>query len=249
MEWVRKMDEKLGATIGRHDNLTDTAAPSGGNDAQSVQDNVGATIGRHDNVTDTAAPSGCNDMQSVQDNVGATIGRLHKTDEFGKPLRRKKNRLENFDYSTCGGYFVTICTSERRNYFWANAKVPIGCPQDAEIINHPQDVKLSDYGKIVDIAINNIPVVYPAVSIEEYIVMPDHVHILLVIHADESGRPLVAPTLARIVQQFKGYVTKQIGFSIWQKLYFDHVIRNRQDYEKHVKYIYENPIHWYYDDR
>ena len=57
-----------------------------------------------------------------------------------------------------------------------------------------------------------------------------------------------APTMSRVVQQLKGYITKRIGCSIWQKLFVDHVIRNREDYEEHVKYIYENPIRWYYDE-
>ena len=59
---------------------------------------------------------------------------------------------------------------------------------------------------------------------------------------------MVAPTVSRLIQQMKGYVTKRIGVSIWQKLFFDHVIRNRQDYEEHMQYIYENPMRWYYDE-
>ena len=57
---------------------------------------------------------------------------------------------------------------------------------------------------------------------------------------------MVAPTMSRVVQQMKGYVTKRIGKSIWQKLFTDHIIRNREDYEEHVKYIHENPMRWYY---
>ncbi len=53
---------------------------------------------------------------------------------------------------------------------------------------------------------------------------------------------MAAPTVSRVVQQLKGYITKRIGYSIWQKLFFDHIIRNRQDYEEHVRYIYENPM-------
>ena len=59
---------------------------------------------------------------------------------------------------------------------------------------------------------------------------------------------MVAPTVSRIISQMKGYVTKRIGKSIWQKLFFDHIIRNKQDYEEHVKYIYENPLHRTYDE-
>ena len=151
---------------------------------------------------------------------------------------RKEIRLKNYNYSSSGGYFLTICTSERRNYFWENVGATIG---------RPQDVTLSPYGKIVDEAINNISSIYPALEVDCYVIMPDHIHLLLIIRADEYGRPMVAPTMSRVVQQLKGYITKRIGHSIWQKLFIDHVIRDREDYEAHVKYIYENPIHWQYD--
>ena len=168
--------------------------------------------------------------------------------------KRKKNRLENYDYSSWGAYFITICTLERRNYFWHNVGATIGRPQITidDIIDETtgslKDVELSPYGKIVDEAINNISRIYPAISLEKYVIMPDHIHLLLMIRVDECGRPMVAPTISRVVQQMKGYVTKRIGISIWQKLFFDHIIRNMKDYEEHVKYIYENPIRWYYDN-
>ena len=149
--------------------------------------------------------------------------------------KRKKNRLSNYDYDSCGAYFLTICTSKRENYFWDNVGATIG---------RPQDIKLSPCGKIVDEAIRNIPITYSSVLLEQYVIMPDHIHLLLRIGCDEYGRPMVAPTMSRIIQQMKGYVTKRIGKSIWQKLFFDHVIRNQRDYEEHVRYIYENPIRW-----
>ena len=152
--------------------------------------------------------------------------------------KRKAPRLKGFDYSTTGAYFITICTKERQNYFWNNVGATIG---------RPQDVELSPYGKTVDDAINNISNIYPSISVEQYVIMPDHIHLLLLIHADDCGRPMVAPTISRVVQQLKGYVTKNIGVSLWQKLFFDHIIRNRQDYEEHVKYILENPLRWHYD--
>ena len=148
-------------------------------------------------------------------------------------MKRKRNRLENYSYSSCGAYFLTICTVERRNYFWENVGATIG---------RPSGIKLSTYGEIVDDAINNIPKIYPAILVDRYIIMPDHIHILLQIKEKENGRPMVAPTVSRVVQQMKGHVTKQIGKSIWQKLFFDHIIRDSQDYEKHLKYICENPF-------
>ena len=152
---------------------------------------------------------------------------------------RKSIRLKSFDYSSCGAYFITICTADRRNHFWNNVGATIG---------RPQDIQLTPYGKIVDDAINQIPKIYDSVFVDSYVIMPNHIHLILVIHADEHGRPMVAPTISRIVAQMKGCVSKRIGKSIWQKLFFDHIIRNKQDYEEHRKYIYENPLRWYYDE-
>ena len=59
--------------------------------------------------------------------------------------------------------------------------------------------------------------------------------------ADETGRPSPAPTMSRVVNQLKGYITKRIGRSIWQKLFYDHVVRNKCEYQEYSKYIYNNP--------
>ena len=123
------------------------------------------------------------------------------------------------------------------------ARCSVGC---RAIIDRPLNSELSPYGKIVEKAINDIPSIYPAVKIDHYVIMPDHIHLLLSIRADENGRPMVAPTVSRIVKQLKGSVTRQLGRSIWQKSFFDHIIRNKEDYEKHAKYIYENPLALYY---
>ena len=153
--------------------------------------------------------------------------------------KRKHPRIKNYDYATIGAYFITVCTSQRRNYFWQSfVGASIARPQN------PTEIKLSEYGKIVDNAINNIPKIYPNIEIDRYVIMPDHIHLILIIHGDECGRAMLAPTVMRIIQHTKGFITKQIGSSIWQKSFYDHVIRNREDYEEHVKYIYENPIKW-----
>ena len=161
--------------------------------------------------------------------------------ENEKP-KRKHPRIKNYDYSEIGAYFITVCTSQRRNYFWQSV---VGAS-----IARPQkhyDIKLSEYGKIADDAINNIGKIYPNVTVDSYVIMPDHIHLILIIHSDECGRAMHAPTMMRVIQQMKGYITKQIGSSIWQKSFFDHIIRNREDYEEHVKYIYENPMKWNFE--
>ena len=148
---------------------------------------------------------------------------------------RKPNRLSQYDYSTPGAYFITICTKDKRCI--------LGSVVGASIAR-PERVALSAVGKIVEKAILQIPAHYPAVTVDQYVVMPNHVHLLLQIHTDESGRPMVAPTVSRIMQQMKGAVTKQIGQSIWQKLYHDHVIRGENDYLKIWQYIQSNPAKW-----
>ena len=74
--------------------------------------------------------------------------------------------------------------------------------------------------------------------------MPNYIHLLLQVNTDANGRPMVAPTISTVVQQLKGTISKQIGCSIWQKLFHDHVIRAEQDYQKIWTYIDTNPVKW-----
>ena len=141
---------------------------------------------------------------------------------------RKRNRLQWYDYGSAGMYFLTACTLERKALFWDNVGATSG---------RPQEIALSEHGKIVEEAILRIPQIYPSVFLENHVIMPNHIHLLISIHQTEGGRPVVAPTIPRIVKQLKGVVSKAVGFSIWQKSYYDHVIRNEQDYEEHMRYI------------
>ena len=160
---------------------------------------------------------------------------------------RKPTRVKNYDYSSVGAYFITICTKDRRNFFWN--KQALNCRGD--LWSSLRDDVLSDYGVIVTNEIKKIAEVYGGtVETANFVVMPNHIHLLLVLYndmPDESGRPKVAPTTSRIVQQFKGAVTKKLGFSPWQKLYNDHIIRNYRDFLQHWQYIDENPIRWLND--
>ena len=147
---------------------------------------------------------------------------------------RKDNRLKNFDYSSSGTYYITVCTKEKKNLFGSIVGAPIGRPS----------CELSDYGKIVDEAINNIEKKYDRTRVDKYIIMPDHIHLLLTILPDKSGRPMGAPTIPNIINQLKGYVSKKVGFSAWQKLYYDHIIRDQEDYDTKWNYIENNPMAW-----
>ena len=91
-------------------------------------------------------------------------------------------------------------------------------------------------------------------GIDRYVVMPNHVHMILRISAKQVLQGPMwasAPTdtsVPQLVRSWKTLVTKELGQSIWQRSYYDHVIRNEQDYWAHVQYIEENPAKWFYDD-
>ena len=160
---------------------------------------------------------------------------------------RKRNRLELFDYSSCAAYFITICTYNKKCLFWAS-KQPNFVGED--IILPPESVNLSAIGKVVKQSIESISVHYPNIEVWDYVIMPNHVHMILVI-PEACGRMISSPTnkgsVLTAVGQMKRHVSKAIGKPIWQKSFHDHIIRDRHDYEQIAKYIYENPIRWQYD--
>ncbi|MBQ9719585.1 MAG: transposase, partial [Oscillospiraceae bacterium] len=155
---------------------------------------------------------------------------------------RKPNRLPDFDYASPGAYFITFCTRNRECILSRIALV------GADIIRPPAAgfepaqvlVLLTDYGKSVEHAILDIPQHYRSVAVDAYAIMPNHVHLLLRLDA-ESGRMVSAPT---VVGSLKRYISKSLGESIWQKGFYDHVIRNEEDYLIHLQYINENPFKW-----
>ena len=93
---------------------------------------------------------------------------------------------------------------------------------------------------------------YHDIQVKRYVIMPNHIHLLIAVSdSGASGTPPPTKqnaTIARFVSTFKRFCNKEYGKNIWQRNYYDHIIRNRKDYEDHVKYIYENPIHWAKDD-
>ena len=149
--------------------------------------------------------------------------------------KRKQNRLTEYDYSTPNAYFITICTENRRNLFWKD----IGT-----VIDRPENVPLTNLGIIARQSVMNIPKHYPTISVDRFVVMPNHVHLLLQIHTNTDGRPMAAPTISTGINQFKGIVSKKAGFSVWQKGFHDHVIRNEKDYLEIWNYIDGNPSKW-----
>ena len=150
---------------------------------------------------------------------------------------RKPNRLRNFKYDSIGVYFITICTKNKERLFWDNVGASIARPHE----------ELTKIGATVKECIESIPKVYKAVSICNYVIMPNHIHLLLRVH-DTDGRAMLAPTVSRVVQQLKGAVTKRIGECIWQKLFYDHIVRNSEEYNVIDTYINNNPQSWEKDE-
>ena len=152
--------------------------------------------------------------------------------------KRKKNRLTEYDYSTPNAYFITICTDKRRNLFWSDV---------GAIIDRP-DIPLTQLGKIVESSIESIHEYYPGVTVDKYVIMPNHIHLLLQIHTDSDGRSMIAPTISTVVRHMKGAVTKGAGFTVWQKGFYDHIVRNEKDYQDIWQYIEGNPSKWSEDE-
>ncbi len=88
---------------------------------------------------------------------------------------------------------------------------------------------------------------YPAITVDHFVVMPNHIHLLLQINTDNDGRSMIAPTISTVIKQLKGVVSKQVGLAIWQKGFYDHVIRNEDDYLQVWNYIEGNPGKWLED--
>ena len=160
-----------------------------------------------------------------------------------KPTR-KTNRLENFDYSQNGVYFLTFCTNERKQIL---SRIDAA----ADLFSLPT-IHLSETGQIVNAAIEKIPERYPGVFVDRFVVMPNHVHLLLRI--EKSGRfdnrpyERSVPSVGYIVRYCKGSVTRQTGRNVWQKGFYDHIVRDERDYLGCAQYIENNPVKWSDDE-
>ena len=151
------------------------------------------------------------------------------------PPKRKQIRIADYDYSTPGAYFITVCTANREKIFWNGV--------GADIIR-PQDVPLSTAGKIAEQGILQIAEHYENIVVDKFCIMPDHIHLILRMESDIGGRMVSAPTVSTVVGSMKRWVSRQIGRPIWQKSFYDHGIRNQQDYDAIWQYIENNPLEY-----
>ena len=164
---------------------------------------------------------------------------------------RRSIRLKGHDYAQAGAYFVTICAHDRECLF-------------GEIVNGEMEV--NQYGEIVEKAWNDLLNHYPHLELDRFIVMPNHIHgIPVLIEAGLVGAGLKraglkpAPTMRRhglpeIVRAFKTFSACRInesrnspGVPVWQRNYYEHIIRDDADYDRITEYVATNPQRWIED--
>jgi len=146
---------------------------------------------------------------------------------------RKSIRLENWNYTNPGYYFVTICVSDRQYLFGG-------------IINNK--MTLNEYGEIVQLKWLDLVNHNKDISLDEFVIMPNHIHGIIIIGAGLEPAPTA---LSEIIRQFKTFSTKHInklrntpGQKLWQRNYYDHIIRNEQSFNEIRTYINNNPKQW-----
>ena len=128
---------------------------------------------------------------------------------------RKHPRLKSYDYGQNGCYFVTICTQGRKHLLGRIDVCRAGCPQPAAQAL-PQ-MRLTHIGALVTHYIKRIPQAYPGIDLAHYVVMPNHIHLLLTFREVEGGGVRAPrPTLPTVVRSLKTMVTRQLGYSIFQ---------------------------------
>ncbi len=166
---------------------------------------------------------------------------------------RHSLRLKGYDYSQAGAYFVTIVTHGRVALF-------------GDVVNG--EMRLNRFGEIVQKWWDDIPKHFPNVETGAFIVLPNHVHGIIVIGDDRRGTvpvpqdegtpqmggetpPLREPTLGQVVAYFKYQSAKEINAlkggpvtKLWQRNFYDHIIRNERDLELTWLYIESNPAQW-----
>ncbi len=159
---------------------------------------------------------------------------------------RKHPRLTEYDYSSNGAYFITICTQNREQCL---AIVGQGLAP-AE----PPEIHFKTAGRI---AAEQIPLLmncFPCLHISNFVIMPNHIHLLLMLEENTAGAS-PRPTVSEIIGAYKSLVTRQYnmvcgrkGQKLFQTSFHDHIIRDEADYQKHWQYIDTNPARWAEDE-
>ena len=169
--------------------------------------------------------------------------------------KRKCNRLPDFDYSSNGYYFITICTAEKQKLL-CNIVGEGLCA--LPICENPETI-LTNIGKAVDKSINYINENYCDTKVDKYIIMPNHIHLIIKKSGGHRDPPHTTgghrdphhttgghrdPPLQSVIGRMKSYTTKIYGKELWQRSFYDHIIRDENDYLRICEYIENNPQKW-----
>ena len=156
--------------------------------------------------------------------------------------KRKPTRLKEYDYSSPGIYFLTVCVKDRKKLL---GNIVGGSNFDA-----PKMV-LSEYGIILDRHIRLMNEKYSHIKIDKYVIMPNHFHLILNItdYKNSSSVSATPPNneTSKFISLLKRYCNREYGENIWQTSYNDHIIRGKEDYQKIMEYIETNPLKWELD--
>ena len=154
--------------------------------------------------------------------------------------QRLSPRWRGYDYSAIGSYFITVCTHNRQKILSTVTE------------EENATIQLSACGEIVEKWISRIPEKYPLVTADHYVIMPNHVHLLLSINKEREED--ITPSIVSIIGWLKYAATKEIntargasGEKIFQRSFYDHIVRTREEYCEIYKYIRDNPICWHLD--
>lgn len=153
--------------------------------------------------------------------------------------KRKRLRLPDYDYSSEGVYFLTLCTKDRAPLLSRITTSKV----DGETV---ASVVLTQFGGVAQKYISSIPVAYPNIGVDSFVIMPDHIHLLLRVSSVParragSSRP-TGSVIAQTVAVFKRLTNRDCKRALWQDGYYDHIIRDEQDYHTRIDYIKTNPL-------
>jgi len=171
---------------------------------------------------------------------------------------RKTIRFQEYDYSCSGLYFITICVFNMRCLLSKIEDISTEKKDNKENSHHPQIV-LSEFGLIVQKEFKNLPKRFFNLELHEFIIMPNHIHAILEIRPEDISGSLaeqtVKTTLGDIICAFKSVTTKKYnqlnntpGLKLWQRNYYEHIIRNNISYLQIADYIISNPANWTLDN-
>ena len=148
---------------------------------------------------------------------------------------RKKVRLEDYDYSENGVYFVTVCTTGRAPLL---SSIRVG-----DGLCAVPSIELTPIGIEVERSIRFLEQHYSQVTLEKYVIMPNHIHLLLGLYGDLSGGD-GTPPLHSLIGRMKSFTTKAYGKTLWQRSFYDRIVRNEQEFQAYWQYIEYNPLKW-----